>query len=172
MLHLGQRAALDQALSRLARRGTLLRIGRGLYVLPVESRYGQRAPSVEKTVTALAAQRGERLTGSPAMAANALGLTTQVPVTSIFLTSGPNRTLQLGRQKVQLRHAPAWQLALGETKAGQVVRALVWLGPDQVEAALGQVGRQLQSDERRLLATVGTTLPGWLAQPVSRLAHD
>ena len=30
LLHLGTRAAVDQALSRLARRGQLLRVGRGL----------------------------------------------------------------------------------------------------------------------------------------------
>ncbi len=59
LLHLGSRAAVDQALSRLVRRGQLLRAGRGLYVLPVESRFGVRAPSVEKVVKAVAAQRGE-----------------------------------------------------------------------------------------------------------------
>ena len=36
LLHLGSRAAVDQALSRLVRRGVLLRVGRGVYVLPVE----------------------------------------------------------------------------------------------------------------------------------------
>src|SRR5271165_5950634 len=32
LLHLGSRAAVDQALSRLVRRGTLMRAGRGIYV--------------------------------------------------------------------------------------------------------------------------------------------
>ena len=31
LLHLGNRAAVDQALSRLARRGQLIRVGRGLH---------------------------------------------------------------------------------------------------------------------------------------------
>ena len=34
LLHLGSRTAVDQVLSRLLRRGTLLRPGRGIYVLP------------------------------------------------------------------------------------------------------------------------------------------
>ena len=93
LLHLGSRAAIDQALSRLARRGELLRVGRGLYVLPIESRFGDRAPSPHKTVEALAAQRGERIASGGAVAANALGLTTQVPLTPEYLTSGPSRTL-------------------------------------------------------------------------------
>ncbi len=39
LLHLGSRAAVDQALSRLVRRGTLMRAARGIYVRPVESRF-------------------------------------------------------------------------------------------------------------------------------------
>lgn len=90
LLHLGSRAAVDQALSRLVRRGVLLRAGRGVYVLPVESRFGRRAPSVEKTVEGLATAYGEHIANSGAMAAYALGLTTQVPVKRVFLTSGPS----------------------------------------------------------------------------------
>ena len=117
LLHLGSRAAVDQALSRLARRNDLLRAGRGLYVLPVKGRFGSRAPSVRKTVEALAAQRGEQIAASGAMAANTLGLTTQVPVKPVFLTSGRDRKLKLGRQEVELRHAPQWQLVLSGRRA-------------------------------------------------------
>ncbi|WP_269430323.1 DUF6088 family protein [Sphingomonas sp. Ant H11] len=52
LLHLGNRAAVDQALSRLAERGRLMRAGRGVYLRPVSSRFGVRAPSVEKAVEA------------------------------------------------------------------------------------------------------------------------
>ena len=45
LLHLGTRAAVDQALSRLAERGHLLRAGRGIYLRPVEGRFGTRTPS-------------------------------------------------------------------------------------------------------------------------------
>jgi len=44
-LHLGSRAAIDQTLSRLAREGKLLRVGRGAYSLPVQGRFGVRAYS-------------------------------------------------------------------------------------------------------------------------------
>ena len=52
LLHLGNRAAVDQALSRLVERGRLMRAGRGVYLRPVSSRFGVRAPSVEKAVEA------------------------------------------------------------------------------------------------------------------------
>lgn len=171
LLHLGSRAAVDQALSRLARRGELLRAGRGLYVLRVESRFGSRAPSLWKTVKALAAQRGERIATSGAMAANTLGLTTQVPVKPVFLTSGRSRTLKLGHQEIELRHAPPWQLVLADRKAGEAVRALAWLGPEKIGTALEKIGQSLSAEERGELAGVTAQMPGWLAGPVSRLAH-
>ncbi len=77
-LHLASRAAVDQALSRLAKEGRLLRVVRGSYVAPVSSRFGTRAPAPEKVVQALAAQTGEVVTPHGAHAANALGLTAAV----------------------------------------------------------------------------------------------
>jgi hypothetical protein len=55
-------------------------------------------------------KRGEIVVGNGAAAANALGLTTQVPVREVFLTSGRSRKLKLGAQTVELQHAPPWQL--------------------------------------------------------------
>src|SRR5688572_855035 len=80
LLHLGSRVAIDQALSRLVKSGRLLRAGRGLYVRPVETRFGARPPSVLKIIEALGVAKGETFVSSGAAAANALGLTTQVPV--------------------------------------------------------------------------------------------
>ena len=53
LLDLGKRPAVDQALSRLARNGSLLRIGQGIYVRPVMTRFGPRPPSVEKVIPEL-----------------------------------------------------------------------------------------------------------------------
>ncbi len=61
LLHLGRRDAVDQALSRLVRRGELMRAERGLYLRPVKSRFGDHPPEASKVVEALAAQRGERV---------------------------------------------------------------------------------------------------------------
>src|SRR5688572_21440641 len=109
LLHLGNRAAVDQALSRLAIRGRLIRAARGIYVRPIKSRFGTRAPSVEQMVEGLAGQQGEVIATSGAAAANALGLTTQVPIRSVYLTSGRSRVFHLGQQAVELKHAPRWQ---------------------------------------------------------------
>lgn len=170
LLHLGNRAAVDQALSRLAERGQLIRAGRGMYLCHIESRFGTRAPSVEQTVEALATQRGEVIVSAGAAAANALGLTTQVPVRSVYLTSGRSRTMNLGKQVVELRHAPHWQLILGNRPAGEAVRALAWLGPEKAESALETLKRKMPPSAFGELVAAAPQLPTWLARSVGKAA--
>ena len=80
LLHLGSRAAVDQALSRLARKGELIRVCQGVYVRPIQTRFGLRPPAIDKVLAFLSALWGETIVPCGGMAANALGLTTQVPV--------------------------------------------------------------------------------------------
>jgi hypothetical protein len=167
LLHLGSRAALDQALSRLARRGQLMRAGRGVYFRPIETRFGVRAPFAEKAVEAIARLRGETVASHGAAAANMLGLTTQVPVRAVYLTSGPSRRLKLGAQVVQLKHAPRWQLVKAGRPAGEAIRALAWLGPAHVQEALTTLKRTLPEPDLRELAAARAVLPEWLAETVS-----
>lgn len=171
LLHLGNRAAVDQALSRLAERGQLIRAGRGVYLRPIPSRFGTRAPSVEQAVEALAAQRGEVIVSNGAAAANALGLTTQVPVRSVYLTSGRSRTMSLGKQVIELRHAPRWQLALAGRPAGDAVRALAWLGPERAEAALKTLKQKMPPGTFGELVAAVPLLPTWLARSVGKAVY-
>lgn len=171
LLHLGNRAAVDQALSRLAERGQLIRAGRGVYLRPVTTRFGTWAPSVEQAVEAIACQRGEVIVSSGAAAANTLGLTTQVPVRSVYLTSGRTRKMNLGKQVVELRHAPRWQLALAHRPAGEAVRALAWLGPEKAEVALKALKSKLPQTTFNELVAAAAQLPTWLARSVGKAAH-
>ena len=172
LLHLGSRAAVDQALSRLARSGQLMRVCQGMYVRPIQTRFGPRPPAVENVVGSLSELWGETIVPCGGAAANALGLTTQVPVRPVYLTSGPNRKLRLGELTVELRHAPRWQLTAPHRPAGEVVRALSWLGPHEVESNLQTIGRTLSSDDLRDLAASRAVMPVWMAETVSAMVAD
>ena len=108
LLHLGNRAAVDQALWRLGRSGRLMRICQGVYMRPVETRFGIRAPRVSKALTALSKMWGETIVPCGGAAANCLGLTTQNPVRAVYLTSGPNRRLHFGPSICVTRRAGNW----------------------------------------------------------------
>ncbi len=167
LLHLGSRPAVDQALSRLARSGRLIRVSRGLYVRPIQGQFGSRPPAASKTVEALGEQRGETVVRHGAAAANVLGLTTQMPVREVYLTSGRSRELKLGAQIVELRHAPAWQLVLPGSVAGDVVRALAWLGEERGRSVGELIAGKLSEMDRTALLSMRGRLPTWIAQQVS-----
>jgi len=158
-LHLASRAAIDQAFTRLTKAGRLLRVGRGLYVAPVTSRFGTRSPAPEKVVAAVAHQKGEIALSHGAAAANALGLTTQVPVREVFLSSGPSRKLPLGKRIIDVRHAPRWQLILGTSRAGMAARALAWLGKEHLGEVLPKLREQLSAEDWEKLAAARASLP-------------
>lgn len=168
-LHLGNRAAVDKALSRLATRRRLLRAGRGTYIGPVLNETGNRAPTTASVISGLVAQRGETIVVYGAAAANRLGLTRQVPVREIYLTSGRSRCLDVGAEVVELRHAPAWQLVLPGTTAGDVIRALAWLGPQKAVRAIDRLRKKLGSSDIQELATIRARMPAWVADVVSQL---
>ena len=172
LLHLGSRAAIDQALSRLARKGELMRVCQGVYVRPIQTRFGPRPPAVEKVIVSLSTLWGETIVPCGGAAANVLGLTTQVPVRSVYLTSGPSRRLTLGELTADLRHAPRWQLAAPHRPAGEAVRALAWLGPDEVEASLEVIGSKLSDEDFQELAASRAVMPAWIAEPVSALVAN
>lgn len=169
LLHLGNRAAIDQALCRLTRRSALLRVERGIYAVPVSTRFGTRAPAASAVVEGLAQQRGETVVPHGAAAANELGLTTQVPVRAVYLTSGRSRTLKLGAQTIEFRHAPRWQLVLAGRPAGKILRALTWLGPQHANEAIRKLRPLLSASDLAEVASSRGQLPTWMAKEVSTL---
>lgn len=172
LLHLGKRSSIDQVLSRLARRGKLYQAGWGLYFLPVESRFGSHAPSVPKIVKGLRDVLGERIAITGGMAAHLFGLTKHVPVRYVFLTSGSSRKLMLNKLTIEFRHAPAWQVVLCDSVAGDAIRALAWWGNEGIEDAIVKVRERLNAEDCQKLKSVRSQLPDWLAATVSEVAHD
>ncbi len=79
--------------------------------------------------------------------------------------------MSLGKQTVELRHAPRWQLAMPHRPAGQAVRALAWLGPEKSEAALHTLKRKLPPAAFSELVVAAPQFPTWLAQSVGKVAH-
>jgi hypothetical protein len=167
-LHVGSRAAVDQALKRLKERKELLPLYRGVYVVPVKTRFGARAPAAEKVVESIAATRAETVVAHGAAAANSLGLTTQVPTKLVYLTSGRSRRLKLGAQIVEMKHAPQWMLLPSQRAAGEAVRALAWIGKSRASKALMALKQKLPPSTLQELVALRPALPGWLSKSISQ----
>jgi hypothetical protein len=169
-LDLGSRAAVDQALSRLADKGQIRRVARGIYDFPrINPKLGPLSPSPDQVAQAVARANGRVLEVTGAQAANALGLSTQVPAKTEFLTDGPSREVKIGRRVVKLRHVSPNVLVAPGSKIGAVVQALRYLGPDAAADAVGKLASVLDASDRKKLARVASKTPGWMRPVLSRL---
>ena len=133
-LDLGNRAAVDQALSRLVRKGAIRRIQRGLYDLPKMNTLLNQplTPSPDELVRAWAKNNGLKVVPSGARAANVLGLSTQVPAKIVYYTNGRTQTLKLGPYTVQLLNRGPKTMDVSGRTAPLVLQALRHLGRDGV----------------------------------------
>ena len=167
--HMGKRPAVDQSLSRLASKGQLMRIGRGAYVSPVKTRFGDRPPDIDKSLESLSKQSGETIVPSGGSVAYGLGFTTQVPVRPVYLTSGKSRDLQFGKMTVELRSAPTWQLSHPNKMSGNIIRALASIGQEESADFLSDVKSRLTDEDITELADLRVSAPQWIAESVSEM---
>lgn len=164
-IDLGSRAAVDQALSRLARDGAIRRIRRGIYDFPrVNARLGiTLSPAPDAVAQTLARARHADIQVSGAQAANLLGLTDQVPARVVYLTEAASASVQVGEQTIQLRHASPRHLKTAGRISGVVFQALRHLGKAHVtDEVLERLRRALSPQDREVIRQDILLAPGWM----------
>lgn len=171
-LDLGSRAAIDQVLSRRARQHRIRKIARGLYDLPMRHpTLGILAPKGDAIARALAGRDAARLQVSGALAANLLGLSTQVPARSVYLTDGATRKVQIGKRQILLRRSTPRNLATAGRPSGTLIQALRWLGKDHVDdSTVAQLRRRLPAEVKAQLVKDARYAPAWIAAVMRRVA--
>jgi Family of unknown function (DUF6088) len=171
---LGSREAVDLALHRLAKKGTLRRLARGVYDFPAQHPVlGLLSPSADTIAAALAGRDHTRLQPAGAYAANALGLSEQVPAKAVFLTDGPSRTVKIGPMTIQLRQTTPRNMAAAGRLSGLVIQAFRELGKEHVTPArIEQLRRTLPADKRRELLKDIKLAPAWMHPIFRALAEE
>ena len=169
LLHIGKRAAIDKALSRLVRAEKLMRVMRGLYVLPEWSElFGCVVPALTDAVMdAISRLTGEVFEVSPERALSALRLTTQNQMARVYCTTGRPRVLRFGkRQPIYLKSAPRKKAIapIMGSMAGAAAIALLYLGPKEVdEDIMKTIKKNMEPEDFDRLVSVAPKMPLWLA---------
>src|ERR1041384_2511262 len=173
-LDLGTRDAVDKALSRLAARGKIRRLARGIYEYPRQHpELGVLSPDFEKVARALAGKHRIRLQPAGAYAANLLGLSEQVPAKIVFLTDGPSRTVKIGRQEIHLRRTTPRNMAAAGRLSGLLMQAFRSLGRQHItRQRLARLKRTLPAKERKQLIKDLPLAPAWMHPFFRELAES
>jgi hypothetical protein len=168
---LGNRAAVDQALSRLTKAGKIRRIARGVYDIPkTHPTLGALSPDPDAIARSVADQAGYRLQPTPAHAANVLGLSSQVPAQIVYLIDGSSRKIKVGNQIIHFKHAGPRALLGAGTSAGVALQAMRAFGPDHLTAGIVQrLRRNLPSDAKTGLKELAHYAPHWMTSAIDEV---
>jgi hypothetical protein len=163
-LDLGSRMAVDQALGRLTKSGTIRRLSRGLYDYPAQHPdFGDLPPNYDRIAQALVGRDNLKIQPSGAYAANLLGLTEQVPAKIVFLTDGPNRKVQVGKRTIVLKRTTPRNMATAGRISGLVIQALRYLKQVNIDSAvIVKLKRRLSDGDKNTLMNDIRYAPSWI----------
>ena len=170
-LDLGNRAAIDQSLSRLVRSGDIRRLTRGLYDYPQKHpTLGEVPASVDRIAAALAEKDNLKIQPSGAYAANLLGLSDQVPAKIVFLTDGSSRMVQVGNWHIMLKKTTPKNMATAGRMSGLVIQALRYMRQENIDdKIIKKLKGKLSSEDKEQLMRDLRYAPAWIGEIFKQL---
>lgn len=172
-LDLGNRAAVDQAVSRLAKDGAIRRLKRGLYDFPRKHpKLGILTPSADNIASAIARKSGGHWQVSSSRAANAVGLTTQVPAKPVYFINGSSRKVVIGNQVINFHKGSARKMLGAGTPAGTVLQALDYFGKDGINKdMINYLANNLADRDIATLQKYSSSVPDWKRNVIDRISN-
>lgn len=148
-------------------------MARGLYDYPKKhSKLGLLSPTVDAIAKALKDRDAARIVPSGAYAANALGLSEQVPMRIVYLTDGGSRKVELGKRVIELKKTTPKNLATADRASGLVIQALRYLGKDHVDdSVVAKLRSRLSDADKKILLKDVVYAPAWMGPIFRRIAE-
>ncbi|HRH72411.1 MAG TPA: DUF6088 family protein [Zoogloea sp.] len=165
-------ANIHQALSSLARAGTIRRVCHGVYDYPRYSELlGQAlSPELDQVAQALARKFNWRIQPSGDAVLNLLGLSTQVPARWIYLSDGPGREYMVGNVTLVFRKLALKDAGFRRRESGLLVQAFKALGRERVDAAvIAHLRTWLPANQRKAVLLETRAVTGWIYQLIKQV---
>ena len=172
---IGGDAAIRKALSRLEAKGTIRRVIRGMYDYPRISTLLNETmgPDLGELAEALARKSGWRLQPSENTALNLLGLSTQVPAQSVYLSDGPSKTYAVGNRQLIFKKRRLKESSFKHQESELVVQALKALGQQRIDEKLRQkLSKQWTPELWRKMVRDTKTAPAWVHGIIRSIAES
>ena len=120
-------------LQRITKKNGLIRLSRGIYYRPKESKnFGVIYPTAEQLAEAIAQRDKARIIPTGSYAQYKLGLSTQIPMNVVYLTDGSARKVQIGSQKIVFKNTSPKNLAIDHQLSNLIIQALKGLNKNSI----------------------------------------
>ncbi len=146
----GNEKVVSRALSAEEKKGNIVRLAKGMYLRPKNTRFGIVYPSVDEMVKAIAHRDKSKVQPCGMTALNMLGLSTQVPTKYTYLTSGSSRKLKLGDRLIELKRSVPKNFVFKTTLGALLMQALKSLGEKNISKQEIVQIRKLIDNEKRM----------------------
>lgn len=166
-IDLGTSDAIRQSLTRLCKDEIIVRLAQGMYCYPeidIELGLGMLLPSSEDIAQSLAKRDCARIVPTGSYALHVLGLSTQIPLNSVYMTDGSARHIELYNGKeITFKRTTPKNLSFTSKLAMLITFALKSLGQINIEQTIIQKIHQLLRNEPKSEVMKDLSLmPGWI----------
>ena len=128
----GNDVFISRLLSEFAEQGLLCRLAKGIYYKPVMTKFGVLMPDVQELVKAIARRDKAQVLPTGETAANMLGLSTQVPLNYVYLTSGSARKIMVGKKTVTFKRCVPKNFACQSMFLAVLIQAMKAIGQERL----------------------------------------
>lgn len=123
---------VGKILSDLVESGELYHLSRGVYLKTERTRFGLVYPPVSTIASSIASRDKAQILPTGATALNLLGLSTQMPMNPVFLTSGSARKITIDGRTITFKRAVPKNFAIKGKKRSLIVQALKYIGENNI----------------------------------------
>ena len=172
--YIGNNDSVRQALSRICKDGTIIRISKGIYLYPViDSELGVLYPSVDTVAKAIAQRDKARIIPTGTYALNRLGLSTQIPMNVIYLTDGISRKIKIGNQLITFKQTAPKNFTFKGEITPLVVSALKEIGKEAVtNKDIEQIQKMLRFEKKETISSDAYIAPRWVTNIILPLISE
>lgn len=166
--------SVGRVLSALTDEGVLIRLSPGIYVRPKMTRFGPLIPSVDNVVKGIAERDKAQILPSGATALNVLGLSTQVPMSYCYLTTGSARKITIDNVKVTFKRSVPKNFSFKTRLVALLVQALRAMGEENVgETESAQIRYLIkQEPDKDALHSDVQMMPEWMKRIVKPMLTE
>lgn len=164
-------ASVCRVLAEKCARGEFTKISTGIYCKTKMTRFGPLLPTVEKVLEAIARRDMAKILPSGDTALNKLGLSEQVPMKQVYLTSGSARNINIGGFSVKLKRSVPKTFEFKGVFYALLSQAMKTIGKDNITTEHEEIiaGLLRNNPEPETSEYDIKLMPVWMQKTIKRL---
>lgn len=165
---------VGKVLSDLVKQQIICRLSRGIYLKATKTKFGLVYPTTEEIAKAIAERDNAEVLPTGSAALNILGLSNQVPMNPVFLTSGSARKIKCGNKTITFKRGVPKNFAIKGQMMRLLVQAMKAIGEQNItKEELDGISEILRKyPEEETIKHDLTVMPQWIKNTIQQIIKE